>query len=250
MGRFRPRTVAPSNFHRPAKESARSRSTGSNATINSIPKFQRCQSSRFPGEKAEHTFPRTRHRPNRTASSVLQAARRHSANRQRQVLGLFDMQGNVWQQTQDCYHETYDGAPSDAPDAAPVRSRAGVGNLGGPQKGRHIGAKGRNCDRDSGASPQWGSSLYGNGAGDSQAITVLPGSSRFRSNFELTARARIWFAGKPMRTAEVAAAVNLNRNGEASSPALARGRCRATVPNAGLLGEPAPPVRLSTGVEF
>jgi formylglycine-generating enzyme required for sulfatase activity len=27
--------------------------------------------------------------------------------------GLHDMQGNAWQWTQDCYHESYDGAPSD-----------------------------------------------------------------------------------------------------------------------------------------
>jgi formylglycine-generating enzyme required for sulfatase activity len=28
--------------------------------------------------------------------------------------GLHDMQGNAWQWTQDCWHETYNGAPSDA----------------------------------------------------------------------------------------------------------------------------------------
>jgi formylglycine-generating enzyme required for sulfatase activity len=29
------------------------------------------------------------------------------------AFGLYDMQGNAWQWTEDCYHDSYDGAPSD-----------------------------------------------------------------------------------------------------------------------------------------
>ena len=49
--------------------------------------------------------------------------------------GLYDMQGNAWQWTEDCYHDSYAGAPSDgsawtAGDCSPRVFRGGAWESG------------------------------------------------------------------------------------------------------------------------
>jgi formylglycine-generating enzyme required for sulfatase activity len=46
------------------------------------------------------------------------------------VFGLYDMHGNVWQWTEDCFHDSYQDAPTDgsawtADDCSPRVSRGG-----------------------------------------------------------------------------------------------------------------------------
>jgi formylglycine-generating enzyme required for sulfatase activity len=54
------------------------------------------------------------------------------------AFGLYDTTGNVWEWTQDCYHETYDGAPTDgsAWTSGDCRYRIirGGSHLEGPRK--------------------------------------------------------------------------------------------------------------------
>jgi formylglycine-generating enzyme required for sulfatase activity len=45
--------------------------------------------------------------------------------------GLYDMVGNAWQYTEDCYHDTYDGAPSDGSARTTGDCEARTGRGGG-----------------------------------------------------------------------------------------------------------------------
>jgi Sulfatase-modifying factor enzyme 1 len=84
----------------------------------------------------------------------MRRARGPRSDHSSQTLGLYDMNGNVFQWVEDCYHDTYKGAPADR-SAWPANCKSeeaavllGGSWLNGPVSVRPAGRRGVGGSRD------------------------------------------------------------------------------------------------------